>query len=79
MSQTIDRMALGSSGVLSVWPTGRGGYEGQKKFVYLKWASRFWLFSQKFYWLQQGTSKRDERRALGYMGVVATTWVPRGA
>ena len=26
--------------------------------------------SQKFYCLWQGTSKRDERRALGYMGIV---------
>ena len=46
--------------MLSVWPTRRvGGYEGHKTFVYLKWASHFWLsvqmfnFPQKefFFWL----------------------------
>ena len=28
--------------------TGGGGYEGQKKFVYLKWASHCWLSIQNF-------------------------------
>ena len=28
---------------------GGGGYEGKKKFVYLKWASHFWLSIQKFH------------------------------
>ena len=38
-----------SKAVLSVWSTGRGrsdGDEGKKKFMYLKWASHFWLSIQ---------------------------------
>ena len=31
---------------------GGGGDEGQKKFVYLKWASHFWLYS-KFHFLPE--------------------------
>ena len=33
----------------------------------------------KFYCLLQGTPKRDARSTPGYMGLVATTWVPTGA
>ena len=45
-------------------------------------ATKQWLVRQngtkelkKFYCPEQGTSNRDERRALGYMGVAATMWV----
>ena len=35
--------------MLNVRPVGwGGGYEGKKKFVYLKWASHFWLSIQNF-------------------------------
>ena len=30
---------------------GAGGYEGKKKFAYLKWASHFWFFIESFIFL----------------------------
>ena len=41
---------IASRAVLSVCPTGPGGGggEGKRKFVYLKWASHFWVYSKSY-------------------------------
>ena len=48
--------------VVSVWPMGRGGgwvgYEGNKKFVYLKWASHFLVLYSKFIFFPRGNFVR---------------------
>ena len=50
----LDHQNVSVQSGFCVRPTGRGGggwvggYEGQQKFVYLKWASHFWLSIQNF-------------------------------
>ena len=43
------------------WRSGGGGYEGETRFVYAKWASHFWIPIQesflprgKFFWFRRG-------------------------
>ena len=55
---------------------GRGGGEGTQQFVHQQWPDKIFPIVKP---IALGTSKRDERRALGYRGLGATTWVPTGA